>query len=190
MINHTSKRFIPKMPEYFSQDIDGYRVDVTPTGRFRPILNRLHIEPWYVVGSKLSLVFTYTKINSNAKPIHLMANLIVYYPQNEIHDPPYRITPLPKLSNEPSDKPVKQEYISDSAITKEGTVEIYIADMNFMQSGKIQGRRFELFSTAVIHKDISNHDTFLVVLGILGGGVLGCLGSIVAPLVLAHHGVK
>ena len=68
------------------------------------------------------------------------------------------------------------DYTSTAAITKEGTVEIYIVDKNFINySGKLQSNRIELFSASVIHRDISNHDTFLVALGILGGGVLGVL---------------
>ena len=45
------------MPEYFPQDVVGYHIDIVPRGRFRPALKRLGLEPWYIVGSRISLTF-------------------------------------------------------------------------------------------------------------------------------------
>ena len=171
------------MPEYFPKDIDGYHIDITPRGRFRSILRFFHKEPWYVVGNKINLTFTFTKIKTDTKPIGVVANLISYYPQKERDNPTYISTPIRILV----DVPNKIYYTSPFAITKEGTIEIYIVNKIFEDSQEnILINRIELFSASAIHKDISNHDTFLVMIGILGGGFLGCLASIVAPLILSH----
>ena len=61
-------------------------------------------------------------------PLGAVADLIAYYPQNERDNPAYRTTPIRILV----DTPVGMDYTSTAAITKEGTVEIYIVDKNFM----------------------------------------------------------
>jgi hypothetical protein len=183
-MNNLLERMGIHMPQYYQQKTAGYHIGVAPKNKWRSFLKWLHLEPPYFVGDRISLTFTFTKINAKAKSLDNIATLVSYYPQNERSDPPYRFTAVPSIGLEP----VKMDYKSRAEITKDGTVEIYIADKNYVKrSGNLQSSPMALFSAGIVHRDFVNRDNFLVLVGMLGGGVLGCIASIISPLILAHY---
>jgi len=179
IIRDTNKRKGVLMPTYLPQDVAGYHVDIKPKGKWRFVLNKLHIEPSYFVGDRVSLVFTFTRFKPDAKPLNLIGTLASFYPQNERSDPPYRFTPIPPIEN----GYVEMDYKSKAEISKDGTAEIYITDKRTLENlGKLQDTPIALFSTGVRHKDLILMDVVLV----LFGGVLGGVIAIVVQLILAH----
>jgi len=105
------------------------------------------------------------------------------FPQNEGTDNPYRPKMFPAIHND-----LEQiHYDSDTELGKDGSATIYLTDYHYASStGRIISELYPMFSTGVKHKDITMWDFFLVLIGIVGGGIFGCIAGIVAPLILSH----
>lgn len=162
------------MPEYHVQEVGGWKIETSPTEKWRRALRKLHLEPPYFVGDKVKLTFTFTKLKKDFKAISFDVALIAYYPQDEGQNPDYRMKEIPFLDKDVFEYPVE----SETCLSKDGVSRVYIAHRNFMsKSGKIEGERYPLFSTGVKHKDFVRWDIFLVLIGVLGGGICGCLSA-------------
>ena len=81
-------------------------------------------------------------------------------------------------------------FESNTELSKDGSATIYIVDRNSINgAGKFDSENFErflVFATGVKHKDLVLWDFFLLLIGMVGGGIFGCLAAVFAPLILAH----
>ena len=136
------------------------------------------------------------KIGSHSYCPHFVDDEIKFTIQVEnIGTPQHGISHYPRIYQRVGDGSYKkrQEINQTKPIPITGKAD-YTGDTKFFlgpdgleENGYlIEQQGLVVFSEEIIHRDLATRELFLIVVGILGGGVLGCLGSIIAPLILAH----